>query len=100
MSKVRGKQLEKRALIKCPIPECNEGLYQGMFSAAECHNCNGLGMVDDQTGEALPEREVIRQLQIRLKERRSLLVELQAELKRLRKIEHEHNVSTGRWSRD
>ena len=64
--------IQKRPLVKCPYQDCDKGLVKGLFnSLAECHQCNGLGLVDAETGEALPEREVIRQLVVRLTEVRA-----------------------------
>ncbi|WP_330926309.1 hypothetical protein [Candidatus Sororendozoicomonas aggregata] len=63
--------IEKRELVKCPYQDCDKGLVEAMFgSRAECHQCDGFGFVDKETGEALPEREIIRQLVIRLAHQR------------------------------
>ncbi len=51
--------------------DCQGGSVVGMMgSLSDCATCNGLGLVDADTGEALPERDVIRQLLMRFEEQR------------------------------
>lgn len=70
--------IQKRLLKKCAYQDCSDGLVTGMFgSRSECAQCNGLGLVDAQTGEALPEREIIQQLQLRFEEQKKHIRELQ-----------------------
>lgn len=45
-------------------------------SRSECATCNGSGLVDAQTGEALADREIIRQLLMRFEEQRQRIYEL------------------------
>ncbi|WP_299733879.1 hypothetical protein [uncultured Endozoicomonas sp.] len=84
MSKPRPKQkskgasgTEKRMLIKCPYQDCTDGMVKGMFgSRSECATCNGSGLVDAETGEPLPDQEIIRQLLIRYQEQKWQIYEL------------------------
>lgn len=46
-------------------------------SRSDCATCNGSGLVDAETGEALPDREIIRQLLMRFEEQKHQLHELQ-----------------------
>ena len=66
----RGKNgIQKRMLKKCSYQDCDEGMVRALFgTASECAQCDGLGLVDAETGDALPKREIIRQLLFRLKE--------------------------------
>ncbi len=79
MSRVSHRQsFKKRMLQKCPYADCNNGSVVGMFgSLADCATCNGLGLVDADTGEALPERDVIRQLLMRFEEQKLRIHEMQ-----------------------
>ena len=46
-------------------------------SRSECATCNGSGLVDAETGEALSDREIIRQLLMRFEEQKHRIYELQ-----------------------
>jgi len=70
--------MKKRAgpelgLKKVPLklcPECKgNGTIKPMFHEMLCARCNGLGGVDNETGEALNQDNVTMQLRIRLRER-------------------------------
>ena len=74
----RAAATQKRLLMKCPYADCTDGIVKGMFgSRSDCATCNGLGLVDAETGEALPEREIIRQLLMRFEWQRLQIHELQ-----------------------
>ena len=75
MKKTRSFGLDARNLINCQV--CDNGIVRGIFFTGECDSCNGLGSVDAETGDALPDREVIKHLQARL-------IELEQRNKRLR----------------
>ncbi|WP_163371059.1 hypothetical protein [Endozoicomonas acroporae] len=67
----RNQSFKKRMLKKCHYMDCQGGSVVGMMgSLSDCATCNGLGLVDADTGEALPERDVIRQLLMRFEEQR------------------------------
>ncbi len=69
---------QKRPLVKCPYRDCTDGIVKGMFgSRSDCATCNGSGLVDAETGEALPDREIIRQLLMRFEEQKHQIHELQ-----------------------
>ena len=75
----RGKDrgIQKRTLKQCEYQDCHQGMVKTLLGGLyECNSCNGLGLVDKETGEALPEREVIRQLLLRLKAQRAHIREL------------------------
>lgn len=46
-------------------------------SRSECATCNGSGLVDAETGEALPDREIIRQLLMRFEEQKQRICHLE-----------------------
>ncbi len=46
-------------------------------SRSECATCNGSGLVDADSGEALPDREIIRQLLMRFEEQRLKIQQLE-----------------------
>ncbi|WP_163370955.1 hypothetical protein [Endozoicomonas acroporae] len=69
---------QKRPLLKCPYRDCTDGIVKGMFgSRSECATCNGSGLVDADSGEALPDREIIRQLLMRFEEQRLKIQQLE-----------------------
>jgi hypothetical protein len=56
-----------RALKGCVT--CNgKGTIQGLFHEMKCYDCDAAGLVDKETGEALPDDEA--KLQLRLEIRR------------------------------
>ena len=43
--------IQRRTLEPCPYQDCQQGVVKGMLgSLAECHQCNGLGFVDEESG--------------------------------------------------
>ena len=89
----RGKDgIQKRLLKKCSYQDCNDGMVRALFGTiSECAQCDGLGLVDAETGEPLPKQEIIRQLLLRLKEEKQRFREysegVQKQLERLRDYE-------------
>ena len=75
----RAAATQKRLLMKCPYADCTDGIVKGMFgSRSDCATCNGLpGWWTLRPGEALPEREIIRQLLMRFEWQRLQIHELQ-----------------------
>ncbi|AMO58133.1 hypothetical protein GZ77_20580 [Endozoicomonas montiporae] len=92
----RGKDgIQKRLLKKCSYQDCDEGMVRAMLgTVSECAQCDGLGLVDAETGEALPKREIIRQLLIRLREEKRKFKEysegVRKQLQRLNDYERRH----------
>lgn len=60
--------LKKLPLQRCPVCQ-GAGTVKPMFHEMICATCNGLGGVDNETGEALSQDNVTMQLRIRLRER-------------------------------
>ena len=90
----RGKDgaISRRPLKECEYSDCDQGLVISMFgNAYDCTTCNGFGYVDAETGEALPDREIIRQQAIQLRLERQRFSEysegVQKQLERLRDYE-------------
>ena len=74
----RRQSFKKRMLVKCHYMDCQNGSVVGMMgSLSDCATCNGLGLVDAETGDALPERDIIKQLLMRFEEQRLQIHELQ-----------------------
>lgn len=71
----RGKshRIQKRLLKKCNSPFCDQGQVKGICGSFNtCVQCEGAGLVDAETGKALPANEIIRQLMIKLIEEKRL----------------------------
>lgn len=89
----RGKDgIQKRLLKKCGYQDCDEGVVKALFgTVSECAQCDGLGLVDAETGDALPHMEIIRQLLLRLREEKQKFREysagVQKQLQRLNDYE-------------
>lgn len=54
-----------RPLERCEIC-AGSGKIRGVFHVMECAACNGGGLVDAETHEALPYRDLVEQLRMRL----------------------------------
>lgn len=74
---------ETRPLAKC-TPCKGKGTTQGVFYEIPCHQCAGSGIVDKETGEQLPQDELVLQLRIRLNEKIQENSMLRSELQELR----------------
>lgn len=72
--------------MKCTYHDCDDGMVKGLFgSRSECATCNGSGLLDAETGEALPDREIVRQLLMRYSEQKLIIHEMQSYQKELQK---------------
>jgi len=86
MKKRSGPELSLKKVPLKLCPECKgNGTIKPMFHEMLCARCNGLGGVDNETGEALSQDNVTMQLRIRLRERAQAERQLRRQLADLRR---------------
>ncbi len=77
----KGPSLTKK---KRPLATCSEcqgrGTTKGLFFEMTCPGCNGGGVVDKQTGQALDPEVLVLELRMRLNDRANTITRLEAEL--------------------
>lgn len=79
--------IERRPLARCP--ECHgAGITTGIFFQMPCGVCSGSGLVDKDTGRALPPEDLVLQLRLRL-------TRLADENRKLRRMLAEQRESRG-----
>ncbi len=77
-----GHLFEERKLLVCPAG-CKEGSVQTHNNFTSCVVCEGLGLVDAETGEARPAPEITRQLLWKVKRLTSQVARLEKQNKEL-----------------
>lgn len=60
-----GRMVAVIPLVRCEICQ-GKGVIKGIFHTMDCAGCNGAGLVDRQTCEALSPEVMVQQLRVRL----------------------------------
>lgn len=68
---------QARPLENCPVCR-GKGTVLGVFYEMPCAHCDGSGIVDAETGEQLPQVELVLQLRLRLNRANEQIRALQA----------------------
>ena len=62
--------MSRRQVAVIPLARCEicqgQGVIQGIFHVMECAGCNGAGLIDQVTCEALSHAAMVQQLRVRL----------------------------------
>lgn len=93
---------KKRPLAKCP--ECQgRGITKGVFFEMTCPGCNGGGVVDKQTGQALDLEALVLELRMRLNDRANTITLLQEQLAALepyRELKQQADLANAMYPRE
>lgn len=60
-----GRQVAVIPLVRCEICQ-GKGVLQGIFDVFDCAGCNGAGLIDRATNQALSLERMVQQLRVRL----------------------------------
>jgi RecJ-like exonuclease len=66
-------------LVRCEICQ-GQGVIKGIFHVMDCAGCNGAGLIDRATNEALSAMQMVQQLRVRLNRANKQVVALTARL--------------------
>jgi hypothetical protein len=68
-------------LVRCEICQ-GQGVIKGIFHVMDCAGCNGSGLIDRATNEALSTTQMVQQLRVRLNRANKQVLALTATLER------------------
>ncbi len=68
-------------LVRCEICQ-GQGVIAGIFHVMDCAGCNGAGLIDRATNEALSSAQMVQQLRVRLNRANKQVASLTARLDR------------------
>lgn len=68
-------------LVRCEVCQ-GQGVISGIFHTMECAGCNGAGLIDRNSNEALSHAAMVQQLRVRLNRANRQIGQQQEQLKR------------------